>query len=211
MWTQLLWKDARQTFPVAAICLATVVVIQLLARFTIIQPVMLDFDVAASLATIGPILVALACVSMSIGVERQSRIMNWLSTLPIAWWRTMTSQTLIAIVYIAIAVVATQLANQIGRFDSLAPVDHLSPLDHVANIGVAACFALELFVLAAIYFLILDDLSPALIASGLTTLAINFVVLNIYTTEWQSDGVIALYQIYAIMLSVASGALLRFP
>lgn len=207
MWTQLLWKDARQTFPVAAICLVTVIVIQLLARFQFIQPVMLDFDVASVMTTVGPILVALACVSMSIGLERQSRIMNWLSTLPVPWWRTMISQTLVALIYIGVAITTTQIAGQMGSFRDIVPIDHLSPFAHTTNGGFVACFAIEIFVLAAIYFLIFDDLSPALVASGLTTLAINFVVLGIFSTESPIHASTYPYQLYASMIAVSLACL----
>ncbi|MDZ4848164.1 MAG: hypothetical protein SGI77_02635 [Pirellulaceae bacterium] len=182
MWRSLLWKDFRQVVPSAAICLAIIVLLQLIFLTNVFR-IPHDAELGARpLASIGQILVVLACVGMAVGNERQSRIINWLSSMPIPWYRAFASQMLIAATCILVTIAVTQF---IAMFAPPYPFyGQPSPFPLENDAVVRWMSVSELFLFALFFVLLFDEAIAGIVAAGIATVALNMIVMDTSETSF---------------------------
>ena len=167
MWTHLLWKDARQVLPGVAICFAFTIIAQLLTRWRWI--VLGNLDVPRGLAIVGPIIVVLACTSFLIGSEKQNRTLHWLSTLPIPWYRSLTSRFLVATLCTAITIAVSYAIATVGR----PAVENKFGILEQHHLTWIVLVAIELLLLSTILLLIFEEPLYGLAGAGIFTILIN--------------------------------------
>ncbi len=94
----LLWKDYRQLRPALIGCWAILAVIMLLTfirQLSVPLNSMVFFPDSILLVLAAPTLVAMAASGILIGHERETRSWNWSSSLPIHWFSSLLSKTIV--------------------------------------------------------------------------------------------------------------------
>jgi hypothetical protein len=174
MLPHLLWKDARQVLPSVAVCLGLAV----LGQFLFISRWLRneDFfrlDIPRSLAMIGPMIVALACAGMIFGNERQSRTSHWLSSLPIQWYQSISSQFVIGSACIVIAALVT---HSIARFAPNVDHDPFMGFLYASSLSKVFLFSGLLFCFSIIGTLLFEETLYGLSAAGIAFISTNALV-----------------------------------
>ncbi len=188
MWKHLLWKDTRQVLPGVAICFAFTVVAQLLTRWRLI--VLENVDIPRGLAIVGPIVVALACTAMLIGSEKQNRKLHWLSTLPIPWYRSLSSQFFIATLCTAASVAVSYAIANVGR---PAIEDKLGALE-LHRLTTVILVAVEILLMSTILLLVVEEPLYGLAGAGFITIFINTFFAYLWLASINHSSVLRIDQ-----------------
>jgi len=191
MWTQLLRKDARQVLPSISFCTGIIVIVQIVSYFAFLyQHETIDFGFYNALAFVGPVLAALACAGMSIGNERQSRTMHWMSSLPVPWHVSLLSQLLVSLLgIVTVAITTFTIAAVIPdarRYDSFLPQNE-SDYATLPWLLTYPAIVAEIYVFSILFLLIIDEPLYGLAAAGFATLFVNITLCAIWEGNFEVE------------------------
>ncbi|MEQ1826185.1 MAG: hypothetical protein ABL921_09565 [Pirellula sp.] len=154
-WRHLLWKDFMQASPVLIATAIGVPMIQLILAgvATISKPQVAD-DLCATTMILGIASIFIACIGIIgyvVGHERQVGTWMWSSSLPISWWRALTSKIAVTL---ACSLLLTVLVSVVPSVLHYAGYTNVSESERIPpqEIGFLAMLFLFSMTLTIAYF-----------------------------------------------------------
>ncbi len=169
----LLWKDFRQAAGglVGSLGLLVGIMLLLFIMQVTSRGSMDTFQGAFLIAYSAPSLAALACVGLLIGQERQTRTWNWSSHLPVSWYSSLLSKTVVWIIsstimlllLLALYGVLYRICLSVGY----VPMTDMSSLTPIGWLGAMLLAAVQSYLLFGVAVLLMQDALWAICLAGI--------------------------------------------